>query len=114
MGEELLKPTRIYVKAALDLIEKFKIKGIAHITGGGFFENIPRMGNENLRYIIDRGSWPVLPIFNTLMQLGHVEAKDADAVVSYLKEKGEDAYKIGVVSDKLPDDGMTRGTLTVR
>jgi phosphoribosylformylglycinamidine cyclo-ligase len=43
-----------------------------------------------------------------------VEAKDADAVVSYLKEKGEDAYKIGVVSDKLPDDGMTRGTLTVR
>lgn len=133
MGEELLKPTKIYVKTALDLIEKFKIKGIAHITGGGFFENIPRMGNDSLCYIIDRGSWPVLPIFSTLMQLGHVEeidmyntfnmgigmvmavdAKDADSIISYLGEKGEKAYKIGVVSDKLPEDGMTRGTLTVK
>ena len=122
MGEELLKPTK-----------KYKIKGIAHITGGGFFENIPRMGNDSLRYIIDRGSWPVLPIFSTLMQLGHVEeidmyntfnmgigmvmavdAKEADSIISYLGEKGEKAYKIGVVSDKLPEDGMTRGTLTVK
>lgn len=133
MGEELLKPTKIYVKTVLDLIEKYKIKGIAHITGGGFFENIPRMGNYSLRYIIDRGSWPVLPIFSTLMQLGHVEeidmyntfnmgigmvmavdAKEADSIISYLGEKGEKAYKIGVVSDKLPEDGMTRGTLTVK
>ena len=133
MGEELLKPTKIYVKTVLDLIEKYKIKGIAHITGGGFFENIPRMGNDSLRYIIDRGSWPVLPIFSTLMQLGHVEeidmyntfnmgigmvmavdAKEADSIISYLGEKGEKAYKIGVVSDKLPEDGMTRGTLTVK
>ena len=91
------------------------------------------MGNDSLRYIIDRGSWPVLPIFSTLMQLGHVEeidmyntfnmgigmvmavdAKEADSIISYLGEKGEKAYKIGVVSDKLPEDGMTRGTLTVK
>lgn len=133
IGEELLKPTRIYVKTMLDLIEKFKIKGISHITGGGFFENIPRMGNENMRYVINRGSWPVLPIFGTLMQLGHVEEidmyntfnmgigmvmaadkADADSIINYLAEKGEKAYIIGTVSDHLPEDGMTRGTLTVK
>ena len=133
MGEELLKPTRIYVKTVLDLIEKFKIKGISHITGGGFFENIPRMGREGLQYIIQKGSWPVLPIFNILMKLGHVEEidmyntfnmgigmviavnpQDADAMIKYLSEKGEKAYKIGFVSDKLPEGGMCRGTLTVK
>lgn len=133
IGEELLKPTRIYVKTVLDLIGKFNIKGISHITGGGFYENIPRMGGEDLRYVIEKGSWPVLPIFNLLMSLGHVEeadmyntfnmgigmvmavaAEDADAILSYLKENGEAAYRIGVVSDSLPEGGMCRGTLTVK
>lgn len=133
LGEELLKPTRIFVKTALDIIENFDIKGIAHITGGGFFENIPRIGNENLRYVIDKGSWPVLPIFDLLMERGNVEEIDmyntfnmgigmvmavepetADKLIAYLESKGEKAYKIGKVTDSLPEDGMTRGTLTVK
>ncbi len=133
LGEELLKPTRIFVKTALDVLENFDIKGIAHITGGGFFENIPRIGNENLRYVIDKGSWPVLPIFDLLMERGNVEEIDmyntfnmgigmvmaveptvADKLISYLEGKGEKAYKIGMVTDSLPEDGMTRGTLTVK
>lgn len=133
MGEELLKPTRIYVKTMLDLVETFRIKGIAHITGGGFYENIPRMGGDGLRYIIHRGSWPVLPIFETLMKLGHVDeidmyntfnmgigmvfavdAQEADSVLHYLDTKGERAYRIGVVSDSLPEGGLCRGTLTVK
>ena len=133
MGEELLKPTRIYVKTVLGLIDTFKIKGIAHITGGGFYENIPRMGRDGLHYIIQKGSWPVLPIFELLMKLGHVEEidmyntfnmgigmvlavnpQDADAIVEYLGEQGEKAYKIGFVSDKQPEGGMCRGMLTVK
>ncbi len=132
MGEELLKPTRIYVKTVLNLIEKFDIKGISHITGGGFYENIPRMGSEGLAYIIHKGSWPVLPVFDLLMKLGRVEEADmyntfnmgigmvmavapdsADAALSYLSERGEKAYIIGEISDRLPDEGMTRGSLTV-
>ena len=132
MGEELLKPTKIYVKTALDLIGKFNIKGISHITGGGFYENIPRMGADHLRYIVEKGTWPVLPVFNTLMNLGHVQeidmyntfnmgigmvmtvnAEDADSIINYLSSKGENAYKIGKISDKLPENGMCRGTLAV-
>jgi phosphoribosylformylglycinamidine cyclo-ligase len=116
LGEELLKPTRIYVKTILDLKEKFKIKGISHITGGGFIENIPRMIPEGLRVKINLGTWPVLPIFTLLQQLGGisersiyntfnmgigmvmaVDAEDAKSIVDYLKTKGEAAYIIGEV-----------------
>lgn len=116
LGEELLKPTRIYVKTILDIKEKFKIKGISHITGGGFIENIPRMIPEGLRVKINLGTWPVLPIFTLLQQLGGisersiyntfnmgigmvmaVDAEDAKSIVDYLKTKGEAAYIIGEV-----------------
>lgn len=117
----------------LDLVETFRIKGIAHITGGGFYENIPRMGGDGLRYIIHRGSWPVLPIFETLMKLGHVDEIDmyntfnmgigmvfaVDArrrtpcsIISI--QRANAAYRIGVVSDSLPEGGLCRGTLTVK
>lgn len=72
LGEELIKPTRIYVKTILQLKELFPIKGICHITGGGFIENIPRMIPEGLRVKIHRGTWPVPPIFNLLQTIGSI------------------------------------------
>ncbi|EPR11911.1 phosphoribosylformylglycinamidine cyclo-ligase [Ruminiclostridium papyrosolvens] len=117
LGEELLKPTKIYVKTILDLIEKYEIKGISHITGGGFIENIPRMIPEGLRVKIQKGSWPVLPIFDLLRDLGNmadkdifntfnmgigmilaVDAQKADEIISYLDFKGEKAYVIGSIA----------------
>lgn len=118
LGEELLKPTRIYVKTILALIEKFQIKGLSHITGGGFIENIPRMLPEGLKVNIQMGSWPVLPIFDMLKELGNMKEKDifntfnmgigmvlaaseedAPAIVDYLKSVGEAAYIIGTVAE---------------
>jgi phosphoribosylformylglycinamidine cyclo-ligase len=116
LGEELLKPTRIYVKTILDLIEKYEIKGLSHITGGGFIENIPRMIPEGLRVRIQKGSWPVLPIFDLLRDLGNMADKDifntfnmgigmvlavsaekADEIIAYLDSKDEKAYVIGTI-----------------
>jgi len=116
LGEELLKPTRIYVKTILDLKDKFRIKGIANITGGGFIENIPRMLPEGLRVRINKGSWPVLPVFQLLQTIGAIKERDiyntfnmgigmvlaadretAPAVLEYLKGGDEKAYMIGEV-----------------
>ena len=116
IGEELLKPTRIYVKGVMELISYFNIKGISHITGGGFIENIPRMLPEGLSAEIQKGSWPVLPIFSLLqeavdieersmyntfnMGIGMVLACDAgqeQEIISCLKETGYPAYIIGSV-----------------
>ncbi|HEX2947264.1 MAG TPA: phosphoribosylformylglycinamidine cyclo-ligase [Clostridia bacterium] len=116
LGDILLKPTRIYVKTILQLKEKFLIKGLSHITGGGFIENIPRMIPDGLRVRINLGTWPVLPIFNLLKELGGmstnsiyntfnmgigmVMAVDPEIekdVVAYLGELGEKAYVIGEV-----------------
>ena len=118
LGEVLLTPTRLYVKPVLDLIEKFNIKGISHITGGGFYENIPRMGSKELGWKINKGTWPILPIFDLIQKVGDVEekgmfntfnmgigmimavdAKDADAIVAYLADKGEKSYIIGEVTE---------------
>lgn len=118
LGEELIRPTRIYVKTILDLIEKFEIKGLSHITGGGFIENIPRMIPEGLRVKIEKGSWPVLPIFDILQELGKIEERSiyntfnmgigmvmavsadiAEDVVKYLNSTGEKAYIIGSVAE---------------
>jgi phosphoribosylformylglycinamidine cyclo-ligase len=76
LGEELLKPTKIYVKTILELVEGFEIKGIAHITGGGFIENIPRTIPQGLKAEIKLGSFPVLPIFKLMQQLGNIEDKE--------------------------------------
>lgn len=117
LGDELLKPTRIYVKTILDLKDKFKIKGISHITGGGFIENIPRMIPDGLRVKIAKGSWPVLPIFDILQAIGDIKERDiyntfnmgigmvlavdnniADDVVQYLNKESEMAYVIGEIT----------------
>lgn len=115
-GEELLKPTRIYVKTILELIEAFDIKGIAHITGGGFIENIPRTIPEGLKAKINLGSFPVLPIFKLMQRLGNIEQKemfntfnmgiglvlvvnsgDTDRVMAALENMKERAYLIGKI-----------------
>lgn len=117
--DALLTPTRIYVKPILKLIEMFKIKGIAHITGGGFIENIPRMLPKGLGAKINTKSYEIPYLFRLIqekakindqkmyntfnMGIGLVLAvskKDADNVVIALKELGETAYIIGKVIDK--------------
>lgn len=116
LGEELLKPTRIYVKTVLELLKKHEIKGIAHITGGGFIENIPRTIPQGLKARIELGSWPILPIFDLMKDLGDMEDKVmyntfnmgiglvliadkemADDIIVTLKSMGEKAYIIGDV-----------------
>lgn len=117
IGEELLKPTRIYVKPILDLLENFEIKGLAHITGGGLYENVPRMLPKGLGAMINLGSWKVPTVFKNLSNLGNipqedlyrtfnmgigmvVAVKEADVqkVMERLTEQGETAYHIGNVS----------------
>lgn len=117
IGEEVLIPTRIYVKTVLQLLSKYEIKGIAHITGGGFIENIPRMLPKGLSAEIKLGSWEMLPIFNILQRLSGLDEKQvyntfnmgigmvlavdeavADSVLRDANALGEKAYIIGRVS----------------
>ncbi|MDI6792008.1 MAG: phosphoribosylformylglycinamidine cyclo-ligase [bacterium] len=74
--EELLTPTKIYVKTILDLKERFTIKGIAHITGGGMTENIPRILPQGCQAVIKEGSWPVPPIFLSLQEMGNISQEE--------------------------------------
>ena len=116
LGETLLTPTRIYVRPVLELIKKYEIKGIAHITGGGFIENIPRILPEGLGVRISLGSWESLPVFDMLARLSGLETQQlyntfnmgigmvmavepalADRVTAKAKELGEKAYIIGEV-----------------
>ena len=118
LGEELLKPTKIYVRTILDLISKYKIKGIANITGGGFIENMPRMLPDGVRIKINKGTWDIPYIFQILRELGNMQDEQiyntfnmgigmcmavspdiADEVCNYLKNKGEKAYIIGEVAE---------------
>lgn len=114
LGEVLLTPTKIYVKPILKLLEEVKVKGIAHITGGGFYENIPRaiapglsakINREDVRvlpifdYIAKKGNIPVRDMFNTFnMGVGMtvcVAPEDADKTIDLLTQAGETAYRLG-------------------
>jgi phosphoribosylformylglycinamidine cyclo-ligase len=116
LGEVLLMPTKIYVKPLLSLLGKLPVKGMAHITGGGFIENIPRILPGGVSVRIARGSWPVLPIFRLIQREGHISDRDmfrtfnmgigmviiiaaehADEAVAELARLGEQAYRIGEV-----------------
>ncbi|MGG3874487.1 phosphoribosylformylglycinamidine cyclo-ligase [Brevibacillus laterosporus] len=116
LGEVLLTPTKIYVKPILSLLKQVEVKGMAHITGGGFTENIPRMLPNGLQASITLGSWPVLPIFELIEKTGNINQQDmfltfnmgigmvlavakndAEHVVNMLQEAGEEAYLIGKV-----------------
>jgi phosphoribosylformylglycinamidine cyclo-ligase len=76
LGEELLTPTRIYVKTILTLLREFTIKGMAHITGGGFVENIPRVLPEGACAVIDRSSWEIPPIFSLIQKEGALDIEE--------------------------------------
>ena len=115
LGDTLLEPTKIYVKALRDLKNSgVKIKGCSHITGGGFYENVPRMLGDNVRAVIRKDSYAVPPIFEMLAREGDiaehmmyntynmgigmvlaVEETSADAAVASLKASGEQAFVIG-------------------
>lgn len=76
LGEELLKPTRIYVKAVTALLKKIEVRGMAHITGGGITGNLPRIFPSGLGAVIDNCSWPVLPVFRLIERYGNVPQKE--------------------------------------
>jgi phosphoribosylformylglycinamidine cyclo-ligase len=116
IGEVLLEPTKIYVKPVLGLMEQVPVHGMVHITGGGFYENIPRMyPGKGLVSVIKKGSWPVPPIFDELVRRGAnpdrmfntynmgigfivaVSKVDAPIALDYLNSQGFPAYEIGYV-----------------
>ena len=116
LGETLLTPTRIYVKPILALLEQVAVRGISHITGGGFYENIPRSIPDGLGAKIDRASIRVLPIFDLIAKRGGISERDmfntynmgvgmsvvvpaeeAEKALRILKDNGENAYIIGEI-----------------
>ncbi|HRD02904.1 MAG TPA: phosphoribosylformylglycinamidine cyclo-ligase [Candidatus Saccharicenans sp.] len=113
-GRQLLKPTKIYTPVVLQVLKKIEIKAMAHITGGGFYDNIPRVIPEGLQVRIKRGSWPVPRLFKEIQRRGEiadremfrtlnmgiglvavVAKKEAEAAVRLLEKLGEKAYIIG-------------------
>ncbi len=116
LGETLLTPTKIYVKPILALLEEVSVRGISHITGGGFYENIPRSIPDGLCARIERSAVRVLPIFDLIAKTGNIPERDmfntfnmgvgmsvvvpkdqADRALAILKEQGEDAYILGEI-----------------
>src|SRR5271155_2085420 len=117
LGEELLRPTIIYAKVVGELFGRFKISGLANITGGGVLENLPRVMPSDSRAIVERGSWPTPPIFGLIQRLGKISrvemdrtfnnglgmvaivpAREADRVVAQLRRCQHAAYVVGEVT----------------
>ncbi|ECL7820057.1 TPA: phosphoribosylformylglycinamidine cyclo-ligase [Listeria innocua] len=120
--EELLKPTRIYVKPVLEVLKAVDVHGITHVTGGGFVENLPRMLTNDLAVKLELGSWPVLPIFDLMKKYGQlselemyeifnmgigmvlaVAKEDVEKTLEVLVQNGEAAYVIGEVTTRSDD-----------
>jgi len=118
LGNVLLEPTRLYVKPVLGMLEEVAIKGMAHITGGGFIENIPRVLPDNVNVEIQYGSWPILPIFSLMQREGGISnndmfrtfnmgigmviivgADDAEKAIAAAEKQGEKVYRLGVVTE---------------
>mgnify|MGYP001768257101 CR=1 FL=1 len=119
IGLELLEPTRIYVKSLLNVFKSFNIKGLVHVTGGGFYDNIPRIIPDVCRCAITRNSWDIPPIFSIIQEIGNVEEsemfrvfnmgigmmiivseKETQDVLDRLRVLGENASLIGVIEKK--------------
>ena len=117
IGETLLSPTKIYVKPMLELFKSVKVKGVSHITGGGFYENIPRSIPQGLGAVIDKSAVKVLPVFELIAREGNIPERDmfntfnmgvgmsvivaeqeADKALEILRSQGENAYVIGHVA----------------
>jgi phosphoribosylformylglycinamidine cyclo-ligase len=118
LGDALLAPTKIYVQAIHDLLPNFNIHAMAHITGGGLLENIPRVLPENTQAVVDTSSWQLPQVFQWLQDNGNVEinemyrtfncgvgmvlivaAEDADAVTTSLNQNGDTAWQLGTIDD---------------
>jgi phosphoribosylformylglycinamidine cyclo-ligase len=118
LGDVVIEPTRIYVKSVLELINRVTVKGMAHITGGGFIENIPRVLPEGVNVNVEYGSWPIQPIFKLMQEKGNITNRDmfttfnmgvgmvvvvpadqAEQALSIARELGEEAYQIGIVTE---------------
>ena len=118
LGEALLEPTQLYVKPILKLLEEVDVHSISHITGGGFYENLPRAYGDDLNANIKKGTWEVLPIFNLIQEKGNisehdmfntynmgigmaviVDKNDVDKTISIMKEAGIKASVIGEMSE---------------
>ncbi len=116
LGDALLEPTKIYVKPVLKLLEEVQVKGISHITGGGFYENMPRMLNEKVALNIDKNSYEIPAIFKLIQKEGNIPERDMyntfnmgigmaiivskaeqEKALEILRQAGEKAYKIGDV-----------------
>tara|TARA_Y100001951_G_scaffold14266_2_gene9487 strand:+ start:11348 stop:12415 length:1068 start_codon:yes stop_codon:yes gene_type:complete len=129
LGETLLAPTRIYVKPVLNIIKQFQVNALAHITGGGLLENIPRVLPRNTRAVIDTNSWEQPAIFDWLQQQGNVESREmyrtfncgigmvmavsadeADSILDMLRQHGENATVIGSI--EAADDDQERVELS--
>ena len=117
LGEVLLTPTKIYVKPMLALFEKIRVKGVSHITGGGFYENMPRSIPDGLGVRIEKKAVRVLPVFDYLRETGNIPERDmfntfnmgvgmsvvvakeeVDEAIRILRANGEDAYVIGEIT----------------
>jgi phosphoribosylformylglycinamidine cyclo-ligase len=126
LADVLMEPTRIYVKPLLALMEKFDVKGMVHITGGGLVENVPRVLQPHLTAVLDASSWTMPPLFQWLQQHGGVAdaemhrvfncgigmivivaADQADAALAQLQEAGETVTKIGVIRAREGDEHQT-------
>jgi phosphoribosylformylglycinamidine cyclo-ligase len=114
----LLEPTRIYAKITRKLFAKYPIKGVAHITGGGIIGNLPRVLPVGRRAVIERGSWPVPPVFNLIQNIGRIAQsemdrtfnnglglilvigkRNAERIIRTLKEIGEKFFLIGEIQN---------------
>ncbi|MFC2539547.1 phosphoribosylformylglycinamidine cyclo-ligase [Neisseria sicca] len=127
LRETIIAPTRLYVKPILATLEKFTVKGMAHITGGGITENVPRILPENTVAQIDAKAWTLPKLFQWLQQAGNVETQemyrtfncgigmvvviaeeDADAVQAFLTEQGETVYRLGKIRERNGDEHQTQ------
>ncbi len=124
--EAILAPTRIYVKPMLELMQQVNVKGIAHITGGGLMENIPRILQDGLTAVIQKNAWPRLPLFSWLQEHGNVAESEmhrvfncgvgmvvvvaqneAVAAMDFLRQCGEMVWQIGTVEKQLAGQAQT-------
>ena len=127
LRQAIIAPTRLYVKPILAALKQFTIKGMAHITGGGITENVPRVLPENTVAQIDAKAWELPKLFQWLQQAGNVEAQemyrtfncgigmvvivakqDADAVQKFLAEQGETVYRLGEIRARVGDEHQTQ------
>ena len=127
LRQAVIAPTRLYVKPILAALEKFEIKGMAHITGGGLTENIPRVLPENCVAQIDTQSWPLPKLFQWLQQAGNVEqqemyrtfncgigmavivpAEQAEAAQTFFTEQGETVYRLGTIRERAGSEHQTQ------